>query len=124
MQIGSAPERVGNLDASSQDTQLRVGLFSLVAALAGAAFLSKTGASPIYRTLMFLPFFAASYGVLAALYATCGISAIAGRRFTCQGTDRIVSRSDLALHRAKGVKVLSLSMVLAAIATACFVFTS
>src|SRR5678815_4568809 len=77
----------GNLSASAQDTQLRAGLISLATALAVAAALGHSGAPAGYRALVFIPFFVAVYGVLAALYGTCGISAIAGMRITCQGRE-------------------------------------
>ncbi|MDF2696414.1 MAG: hypothetical protein K0S65_4797 [Labilithrix sp.] len=124
MQVVSPSERAGNLDAASQDTQLRAGLVALTTGLALAALLCRSGAPSVYRAIVFLPFFVASYGVLAALYATCGISAIAGRRFTCQGSERIADRGELSAHRAKGVKVLSMSLLLAAAATALFVTAS
>lgn len=124
MQVVTPSERVGNLDASAQDTQLRAGLLALTTALITAAALCSTSASPIYRVVVFVPFFIASYGVLAALYATCGISAIAGLRYTCQGSEPIADRSELSAHRSRGIRVLSLSLVLATIATALFVTAS
>jgi hypothetical protein len=114
----------GNLDATTQDTQLRAGLIALVMALVVAAALGHSGAAPGYRVLVFAPFFVASYGVLAALYGTCGISAIAGRRITCQGTERIADRGERSTQRAKGMKVLSVSLALATAATALFVTAS
>lgn len=114
----------GNLDAAAQDTQLRSGLIALATALVVAAALGHSSAGPGFRALVFLPFFVASYGVLAALYGTCGISAIAGRRITCQGTERIVDRAERAEKRAQGVKVLSVSFVLAVVATVLFVTAS
>jgi len=114
----------GNLDPSTQDTQLRGGLIALTLALGVAAMLGHSGAAPGYRALVFVPFFVAAYGVMAALYGTCGISAIAGRRITCQGTERIADRNERAVQRRNGMKVLSVSLALATAATFLFVATS
>ena len=111
----------GNLSTAAQDTQLRAGLIALATAIAVAAGLGHIGASPGYRAVVFVPFFVAAYGVLAALYGTCGISAIAGMRITCQGTERIADRSERNVLRAKGMKVLSASLVVAVIGTVLFV---
>lgn len=114
----------GNLDAAAQDTQLRAGLVALAMSLVVAAALGGSGTSPGLRALVFLPFFVAAYGVLAALYGTCGVSAIAGRRITCQGSERIADCGERSVQRARGLKVMGVSFLLAASATALFVAAS
>lgn len=114
----------GNLDSAAQDTQLRAGLIALATALVVAAALGHSDAAPLVRAVVFVPFFVAAYGVLAALYATCGVTAMAGRRITCQGAERIADRGERSAQRAKGLKVLAASLVLAAGATALFVTAS
>lgn len=114
----------GNLDSAAQDTQLRSGLVALATALLVAAVLGGSGAAPVYRVFVFLPFFVAAYGVLAALYGTCGITALAGRRITCQGSERVADRCERSELRTSGMKVLSGSFLLASAATVLFVTAS
>lgn len=112
----------GNLDSRSQDGQLRVGLVALAMALAGAAFLAHEDASTLYRALVFLPFFVAANGVLAAFYGTCGISACAGRRMTRDGAEPVADRAELSAQRRTGAWVLGMSGAFATAATALFAF--
>jgi len=107
----------GNLDSRSQESQLRVGLVGLAMALVLAAFLARSDAATVYRAVVFLPFLVATYGVLAAFYGTCGLMAIAGRRITADGTERVADRQELSAHRRLGARVLFASVALAAIAT-------
>ena len=111
----------GNLDGAAQDRQMRMGLFALAGALVVALLLAQSGASPAYRALGFLPFFFAANGVLAALYRVCGFTAIAGRRMTADGTEVVADRAELSAQRRTGLRVLFLSVVLAATATTLFV---
>ncbi len=114
----------GNLDSRSQDGQLRVGLVALAMALVLAAFLARTDAATVYRAVVFLPFFVAVYGVLAAFYGTCGLQAMAGRRMTPDGAERVADRRELSAQRRTGARVLGASVLLAAIATTLFVFAT
>lgn len=114
----------GNLDEAAQDRQMRIGLFALAGALVFALLLAQSGAAPAYRALGFLPFFFAANGVLAALYRVCGFTAIAGRRMTADGTEVVADRSELSAQRRTGLRVLVLSVVLAATATTLFVIAS
>jgi len=116
-----APKDVRNLDAATQEKELRLGLVALVVALTSAALLSRSGAPAGYRALVFVPFCVAAYGVLAGLFATCGVTALAGCRITPQGREPIADRADLEATRAHGVKVLLSSAVAAAITTGLFV---
>ncbi len=114
----------GNLEAEAQDTQMRVGIVALALALGVATLLARSGASPGYRALAFVPFFFAAYGVLAAFYRTCGVTAIAGRRITCEGSERVADRDELAAQRKRGLGVIGGSVLLAATATALLVAAS
>jgi hypothetical protein len=111
----------GNLDSRSQDGQLRLGLLALAMALAGAAFLARQDAATLYRAAVFVPFFVATNGVLAAFYRTCGITAMAGRRMTPDGVEMVADRAELAAQRRTGLKVLFVSWALALAATTLFV---
>ena len=100
---------------------MRVGLVALAGALIVALFLAQSGAAPAYRALAFLPFFVAANGVLAALYRVCGFTAIAGHRMTADGVEVVADREELAAQRRSGMRVLVLSVALAALATALFI---
>jgi hypothetical protein len=110
-----------NLESRAQATQLRVGVVALAVALAIGAALSKSGASPLLRVVAFVPFFFAAYGILAALYRTCGFTAIAGRRHTNQGTERVIDRDELREQRRIGLRVLAAGFALATVATIALV---
>ena len=114
----------GNLEAHAQDTQMRMGIIALAVALGVATLLAKVSASPGYRVLAFVPFLFASYGMLAALYRTCGLTAMAGRRITSDGSERVADRVELADQRRRGLRVIGGSLLLAATATSLLVFAS
>lgn len=103
---------------------MRAGLFTLAGALVVAVVLAGTGAAPGFRALAFVPFFIAAHGVLASLYGVCGFTAMAGRRITNEGAERVADRSELAGQRRSGLRVVALSMALAGIATTLLVIAS
>jgi hypothetical protein len=113
----------GNLESRAQETQLRIGLVALAVSLAVGSVLARGGVAPGYRLVAFLPFFMAAYGVLAALYRTCGVTAIMGRRITSDGSEPVADRAELASHRARGMRVMLGSVLLAGVATA-FLFVA
>ena len=114
----------GNLDARAQDSQLRIGLVALAMALLVTAFLARIEGASAYRWLMFLPFFVAANGILAAFYRTCGITAFAGRRMTFEGAEVVADRTELSGQRRVGLRVLVISIGMAGLATAAFVTAS
>ena len=120
----TAAAQRGNLDARAQDNQLRLGLVALAMALAVTAFLTRIEGASAYRWVMFLPFFVAANGVLAAFYRTCGLTAFAGRRMTAEGAELVADRAELSAQRRIGLRVLGLSVGLAGLATALFVTAS
>ena len=111
----------GNLDVNAQERQLRVGLVALAGALVVALLLVNSGAAPVVRGVAFLPFFFAVYGLLAAFYRVCGFTAIAGRRMTADGVEKVADRAELAAQRRSGLRVIILSVVFATFATSLFV---
>jgi hypothetical protein len=123
MVVMAALTERGNLDARAREGQLRVGLAALGMALVLSAFLCRPelGADAGYRAIVFVPFFVASYGVLAAFYRTCGLSAIAGHRRTPDGTEPVADRAELASQRRTGAMVMLMSVGLAGAATLLFV---
>jgi len=117
----TAPVR-SNLDARAQTMQLRVGLVALALALGVGTVLAKSTLGPGFRALAFVPLLFASYGLLAAFCRTCGLTAIAGRRITSDGSERVIDRAELRAQRRRGAGVLVASALLAALVTAAFVF--
>ena len=103
---------------------MRIGLVALSGALIFALFLMKTGVSPSYRALAFVPFFFAANGFIAGLYRVCGFTALAGRRMTTDGAEVVADRVELAGQRRTGLRVIVLSVALAALATSLFVAVS
>jgi len=89
-----------------------------------AAFLARSDTALSYRAAVFVPFFVAAYGVLAAFYETCSVRAISGCRLTSEGTEPVADRAELAAQRKTGLRVLGMSGALAGLATALFVVAS
>jgi hypothetical protein len=114
----------GNLESRAQDIQMRVGLVALAISLVVGTLLARSGVAMGYRALAFVPFFVASYGLLAALYRTCGMTALAGRRITSDGTEPVADREELAALRSKGMRVMLGSALLAATATSLLAIAS
>jgi hypothetical protein len=112
----------GNLDTRAQETQMRFGLVALAASLVVAVVLAQSGASAGFRAVAFVPFFVAAYGVTSALYRTCGLSALAGRRQTSDGAEPVADRSELRAQRRAGLRVFAVSGALAGVATLLFSF--
>jgi hypothetical protein len=110
-----------NLDSRAQATQLRVGVVALAVALTVGALLAKTSIPAGYRAFAFLPFFFAAYGLLAALYRTCGFTAIRGRRLTNQGSERVIDPDALRAQRRLGTRIIMGSAALASAVTALLI---
>jgi hypothetical protein len=110
----------GNLDSKAQDRQLRGGLLALAGALVVALLLVKSGAPPVYRAIAFVPFFFAVYGLLASFHRVCGFTAIAGRRMSEDGVEKVADRLELSAHRRSGMRVIVYSAAIAGLATALF----
>ncbi len=103
---------------------MRFGLVSLGVGLSAVAVLTDLGVAPLYRTIAFVPFFFASYGVTSALFGVCTITAAMGRRMTASGSERVADRSELARQRMYAARVLFLTFALAAGATSLFVLAA
>ena len=99
-------------------------MVALGMALVATAFLGRSDVAPLYRAGVFVPFFVAAYGVLAAFYETCGLTAFAGRRITRDGPEPVADRGELAAQRKMGLGVMCLSGLLAVVATTAFVLAS
>jgi hypothetical protein len=61
--------------------------------------------------------FVGVYGVCAGLWRTCGVTAMAGRRITATGTERVADRRELAALRRRGLAVLCGSLIVSVLAT-------
>jgi len=111
-----------NLTDANVARRLRVGIMTLALGLGCAITLKLSEASPGVRLLVFIPFFISANVFFQAIFMTCGYSALAGMRHTAHGQERIASRGDLRMVRARGVKQILLSFVVAAMLTATFLF--
>src|SRR4051794_10750644 len=101
----------GNLESRAQDVQMRIGIIALAISLLIGTLLAQSGFAREVRLAAFAPFFVASYGLLAALYRTCGLTAIAGRRITSDGSEPVADRAELLRLRARGLRVMCASAV-------------
>lgn len=109
-----------NLTDANVARRLRVGIVTLALGLGCAIALKLSGASPGVQLLLFIPFFISANVFFQAILMTCGYSALAGMRHTAHGQERIASRVDLRTVRARGIKQIILSFIVAAMITASF----
>jgi hypothetical protein len=107
----------GNLDARAQNTQLRVGVVMIAAALAAGVLLLGLGAPPAYRSFLAFPLFLGTYGVYAGLTRTCGITALRGLRLTESGPSPVADKAERRAFRRRGWQVICGSATIAATAT-------
>jgi hypothetical protein len=110
-----------NLTDVNVARRLRVGIVSLAIGLGCAELLKLMDASPIVRVLLFVPFFISANAFFQAMYMNCGYSALAGRRHTAHGTERIADSRERRAVRARGIWQIALAFVGAAALTASFV---
>jgi hypothetical protein len=106
-----------NLESTAQDTNMRIGLVALGVSLVASVLLLNAGAGAACRSLTFVPFLLAAYGIMAALFCTCGFTALAGMRRTNAGPERIADPVERSNVRARGLRVILGSVVIAAVAT-------
>jgi hypothetical protein len=107
-----------NLDDQAQNMQLRVGVGGVSLALAVAVVLGASGAGLAARLLVAPLFFVGVYGISAALFRVCGVTAIAGRRIIAGGTEPVADRVELDRLRRRGGMVIAVSAVVSLLATA------
>lgn len=111
----------GNLESEGQSARMRIGIISLAVALGLVLALQALDAPRLSRLSLFLPFFLTLFGATQALYRTCPSLASRGVREVCGAEEPVARASERTRSRAIGHRVLLLSAVGAAIATAIFV---
>jgi hypothetical protein len=116
-----ARTQVTNLDAHAQNVGLRAGIGVIAAALAVAVALQEIGAAAHYRLLLVPAFFAGAYGVQAALFGTCGFTALMGRRFSAGAPEPVANRAELAQLRRRGLAGIALSAAVSVLTGAVLV---
>jgi hypothetical protein len=115
----AAPHGVVNLNARVQNAQLRVGIVLSGLGLAAAVAINKrVGAGLGMHALLVPVLFVGAYGICAGLSRTCGLTAMAGRRWTATGPERIADRSELAALRRQGAAVVAGSLLFSVLAAA------
>jgi hypothetical protein len=120
----AAHRGVVNVDGRMQNLQLRFGVVVLALGLAAAMAMHGVGFGLGMHALLVPVLFVGAYGICAGLSRTCGLTAIAGRRFTAGGTEPIADRRELAALRKRGAAVLAISLFVSVIATALLSFLS
>jgi hypothetical protein len=103
----------GNLGRRAQDVQIRLGLVFLGLALVGDFVLDRTGLPSGLHFALAPLFFLGTYGLAAGLTCTCGFTALAGRRLTNSGPERIANRAELGGARRQGMVIVASSGLLA-----------
>lgn len=68
--MGASCSIQGNLGCDNQNKRLRLGVFQFAISLVLAVVLLKLEVNPMYRLVLFLPFFGATNGIYQALYKT------------------------------------------------------
>ena len=111
----------GNLGDRAQSQRLRMSLVLLSIALVLCVVLRETGVAPVYRSVLFIPFFASAFGAYQGLFRTCTVAARQGVRVTDQGEEVVADPAERGRMRAEGRKILLRSLATAAAATALVV---
>jgi hypothetical protein len=111
-----------NLTDANVTRRLRLGIATLAIGLICAEALKAANAGPVLRLLLFIPFFISANAFVQAMYMNCGYSALAGRRHTAHGTERIADKGELRSVRVLGLWQIALAFVCASALTATFVF--
>jgi hypothetical protein len=111
----------GNLGDRGQNNRMRMGIFGLVVGLTLTVIMIRADVAPIYRTLVFFPFFGAAFGAYQGLYRTCTFAAKQGVRETELGIEPVANPAERERARADGRRIVFNSFATAAAATAlCF----
>jgi hypothetical protein len=111
----------GNLESEGQSARMRVGIIALAVALGLVLALQAFDAPRLWRLSLFLPFFLTLFGATQALYRTCPSLAARGVREVCGAEEPVVRAAERDRSRSVGHRILLLSTVGAALATAVFV---
>jgi len=108
---------IGNLGDKAQNNRLRMGLLGLGGALLLAVVLISSGASPLVRAALFVPFFFGSFGALQGLFRTCTFAAKQGLQVSDDGVSKLFDEKARERMRREGAKVMLGSVLSASMAT-------
>ncbi|MEZ4222891.1 MAG: hypothetical protein R3B13_18255 [Polyangiaceae bacterium] len=111
----------GNLSPACRAKGLRHGVYILGFALAAAVTMRELGAPPLWRALLFLPFFMALVGMARGLIGICAFLALKGQRETDDGVEPVAAREERARLAITGRNALLWSSLIALALTAAFV---
>ena len=115
-----APRSPANLESEGQSARMRLGIGALAIALGLVLTLQSLDAPRLWRLTLFVPFFLTLFGATQALYRTCPSLASRGVREVCGAQEPVARASERQRSRQLGHRVLWLSVVGAAAATAVF----
>lgn len=114
------PRPAANLESAGQSARMRVGIAALAVALGAVLALEAFEAPRAWRLVLFLPFFFTLFGATQALYRTCPSLAARGVREVCGSEEPVARASERQRSQQLGRRVLWLSVLGAALATAGF----
>lgn len=114
------PRPAANLESAGQSARMRLGIAALAIALGAVLALEAFEAPRAWRLVLFLPFFFTLFGATQALYRTCPSLAARGVREVCGSEEPVARASERQRSQQLGRRVLWLSILGAAVATAGF----
>lgn len=114
------PRSAANLESEGQSSRMRLGIAALAIALGLVLTLQALDAPRLWRLTLFVPFFLTLFGATQALYRTCPSLAARGVREVCGSEEPVARASERQRSRQLGHRVLWLSTLGAAVATAVF----
>lgn len=114
------PRPAANLESAGQSARMRLGIAALAVALGAVLALEAFEAPRAWRLVLFLPFFFTLFGATQALYRTCPGLAARGVREVCGSEEPVARASERQRSQQLGRRVLWLSLLGAALATAGF----
>lgn len=114
------PRPAANLESAGQSARMRLGIAALAVALGAVLALEAFEAPRAWRLVLFLPFFLTLFGATQALYRTCPSLAARGVREVCGSEEPVARASERQRSQQLGRRVLWLSLLGAALATAGF----
>ena len=119
---GILPAKAENVSEEDATYRLRGGIMMLAIALAGAVGLETIDAGPLWRLLLFVPFFLAEYSFFQAVYRICGVTALQGKRWVDDGWEQIADPQVREACRCLGKTQLFASLGWATLLTGLFVW--
>lgn len=94
----------------------------LMVALGGAVTMESAEISPLFRVVLFVPFFVAEYAFFQGIYRICGLAALRGMRRTGEGAEKIADPRERFACRCAGRVQLFHAFLASSLMTGLFVW--